>query len=228
MMATTQTIADLDLSPEVARALFGAVARPRGLVLFCGPTGAGKTATVSALINMVRRGKPVVALDPDAVVDAGDVRNEETANGVVKLAESKLVLAILRSGRSRSAIGRLVDMGIAESVLQGLKPVIVSQQLCRRLCKYCRLPTEATAELLRGLKGSKVSDELASHSVYEATGCSRCTGGYEGAVPIFEVLTTTAGPQFQLEFHNESTLLDDGLLKVASGQTTLGELNRVL
>jgi type II secretory ATPase GspE/PulE/Tfp pilus assembly ATPase PilB-like protein len=232
------TIPDLELSPHVAFSLANAIARRRGLTLFCGPTGAGKTATVAALLERLT-GRRVVALgdvttaalpsvDTDCVVEVGDVRSPDVAQIATELAGRALVLAVIRSGRSNSAIDRLFDMGLSKSILKRADPVVVTQQLCRRLCRNCRFASHAEEESLRYLGISATQLGLTSGYVYEAAGCDRCSDGYSGCVPIFEVLVAGGGISEGVDLRSEGSLLDDGLLKVLAGHTTLAELRRVL
>ena len=77
--------------------------------------------------------------------------------------------------------------------------------------------------------------------VYEPAGCGRCREtGYRGRIGLFEVMTVTDeiralivahAPAVKLEKvaveQGMTTLMEDGLEKVRSGQTTLAEISRV-
>jgi type II secretory ATPase GspE/PulE/Tfp pilus assembly ATPase PilB-like protein len=78
-------------------------------------------------------------------------------------------------------------------------------------------------------------------TVYESVGCDRCAGtGYRGRVGVFEVMTLTEEIRALVVERASadriatvaiqqgmSTLREDGMAKVADGQTSLAEVARV-
>lgn len=127
-----------------------------------------------------------------------------------------LVLSTLHSNDAVGAFQRLQDLGISSSLLEGNFLSIVAQRLVRRLCAVC---------------------------VHEADqGCEACgQTGYKGRIAIAEVLEITPtidaligqnkgrhaiGAQAVRE--GFTTLYDQALERVAQGQTSLTEVQRVL
>src|SRR6185295_6906076 len=49
------TLAQLGFQPAVEERLFGLIRRPQGMLLAVGPTGSGKTTTLYAFVNEIRR-----------------------------------------------------------------------------------------------------------------------------------------------------------------------------
>jgi type IV pilus assembly protein PilB len=113
----------------------------------------------------------------------------------------------------------------------------VSQRLVRRICNDCKREVEPTAHersLLerRGLKWQKL---------YRGEGCGNCSmTGYRGRIAIHEVLLVDDTlrrmilenrPAREYRLHAVKNgmilLIDDGLLKVLQGQTTIDEVLRV-
>ncbi|HEY4643251.1 MAG TPA: type II/IV secretion system protein, partial [Bacteroidota bacterium] len=65
--------------------------------------------------------------------------------------------------------------------------VIVAQRLVRTLCNICKRPmTEDAKKDL--LKFGFSAEELKNHTIYEAAGCDKCSGGYKGRAAIHEAL----------------------------------------
>jgi type II secretory ATPase GspE/PulE/Tfp pilus assembly ATPase PilB-like protein len=78
-------------------------------------------------------------------------------------------------------------------------------------------------------------------TVYEAVGCDRCAGtGYRGRLGLFEVMAVTDELRALVverasvdriaavaAEQGMSTLREDGLTKVAAGETSLAEVGRV-
>src|SRR5436190_8499910 len=173
------TMSDLEIAPGVAFSLVSAMARRYGLVLFCGPTGAGKSTTVAAVVERLRSGRRVLtvrdlsppvsaSMDEGCICDVGDIRDTDVAQTAAELAGRTTVVAVLRSGDSYAAVDRLIDMGVPRAVLKRASPVVVTQRLCRRLCGHCRRASPASEESLRYLGIPRDQFILTSGHVYEA------------------------------------------------------------
>jgi type IV pilus assembly protein PilB len=93
------------------------------------------------------------------------------------------------------------------------------------------------------VKGSLVgAPEQPEVEIFEHVGCHRCREtGYRGRLGLFEVMTVTdeigalivaCRPALELAkvavAQGMSTLMEDGLQKVRTGQTTLAEIGRVM
>jgi type II secretory ATPase GspE/PulE/Tfp pilus assembly ATPase PilB-like protein len=194
--------------------------------------------------------------DPD-ILFVGEIRDEETADIAVNAAMTgHLVLSTMHTNDAVTTLPRLVDMQIEPFLAASTVNVIVAQRLVRQICSHCKTSielkrtakgwlgdTEQTA-VLNALDPAMVDKHFgkkASVRVYHGTGCTACHDtGYQGRIGIFEVLEVT--PKLaqlitaradsdtlsaQAIADGMSTMLDDGLEKVLSGQTTLLEILRV-
>ncbi len=176
--------------------------------------------------------------DPDVIM-VGEIRDQETASIAIRAAlTGHIVLATMHTNNAPSTFSRLLEMGVEPFLFSGSVNVIVAERLLRLLCPTCKKAhapsSDETAWLEQQL--GRVPAQ-----VYEAVGCDQCGNiGYRGRTGIFEALT----PSHQMEelaLHHSSisifieqaykdgmiTMLQDGLLKVEQGTTSIAEVLRV-
>lgn len=184
--------------------------------------------------------RSILRQDPDIIM-IGEIRDSETARIAVRSAiTGHLVLSTIHTNDSLNTIERLLDMDVERYLLGAAISGIISQKLARRLCPKCKTlrPTsEYEKTTFKSILGIDVNE------IYEPKGCSECTGGYKGRIPIHEVLlinqdikdAISAGmPKAKLRdlvFHENSkinTMMQDGLRKVLSGDTSLDEVLRLI
>lgn len=131
----------------------------------------------------------VLRQDPNVVM-VGEVRDAETAETVVQAANSgRLVFATTHAAHSAAAIETLIALGAHPHFVARSFRGAVAQTLVRRLCPYCtvRLDETADAHLLADVRPYMEPDEQPVLSV--GRGCAHCRHtGYRGRVGIFEVL----------------------------------------
>src|ERR687892_79752 len=92
--------------PPVVRELAD---EPRGLVLVTGPTGSGKTTTLSAMIDHINAMRAAMRQDPDVIL-IGEMRDTETVQAALAAAETgHLVLSTLHTIDATETVNRIVD-----------------------------------------------------------------------------------------------------------------------
>ncbi|ADC48642.1 Type II secretory pathway, ATPase PulE/Tfp pilus assembly pathway, ATPase PilB [Alkalihalophilus pseudofirmus OF4] len=181
--------------------------------------------------------RSVLRQDPNIVM-VGEIRDTETAEIAIRASlTGHLVLSTLHTNSAIATIPRLIDMGIEPYLVVSSLSGIVAQRLVRKICPMCAEefePTEMERNLFekRGIKPSKVK---------RGSGCPSCNAtGYKGRLAIQEVLMVTDDIR-QMMMNNKSMstirdyamkqgmifLIDDGLLKVKQGLTTIEEVLRV-
>src|ERR1700712_2334652 len=80
--------------------------------------------------------------DPNIVL-VGEVRDFETAEVAIKAAlTGHLVLSTLHTNDAPSSINRLMNMGIEPFLVATSIHLIVAQRLVRRICSFCKEPSE--------------------------------------------------------------------------------------
>lgn len=180
--------------------------------------------------------RSILRQDPNIVM-VGEIRDAETAEIAVRASlTGHLVLSTLHTNDAISSVSRLRDMGVEPYLIASSLIGVVAQRLVRKICTDCKetyKPSEQEAIMLRSL--GLPADEL-----HRGRGCGSCSSsGYRGRIAIHEVLsiddhlrqliTNTASVE-ELRVAGKARglvqLMDDGLLKVSQGITTLQEVMR--
>lgn len=189
--------------------------------------------------------RSILRQDPN-VVFVGEMRDSETASiGVNAALTGHLVLSTLHTNDAATTLPRLIDMKIEPFLVASTVNVIIGQRLIRKICDMCKSSYTINEEdLLKQLTPAIVKKHFGDKKeirIYKGAGCNLCHGtGYTGRVGLFEVLevtkdiknliTTKADSDVILKKAIEegmTTMLDDGLMKVIKGVTTIEEVLRV-
>lgn len=173
------------------------------------------------------------------IVMIGEIRDKETADIAMEAAlTGHLVFSTLHTNDAPSAVTRLLDIGVKPFLVASALRAAMAQRLVRTICEKCKAehtPTDRELKMLGSLgKGAPIS------TMYQGKGCAACSKtGYKGRKGIFEIFVVDDSIQRLIFDHSPSTVLrararemgmrtlrEDGLLKVASGMTTLDEILR--
>lgn len=108
------------------------------------------------------------------VILIGEIRDAETAQMAVRAAMTgHLVFTTLHTRDVFGVVPRLLDFGLAPSLLAGNLNGIMAQRLLRQLCDDCKTPYAHD-----------------NHTLYKAVGCAHCDQtGYRGRLAIGEIFT---------------------------------------
>ena len=125
-------------------------------------------------------------------------------------------------------------MGVKPFLVASAVRAAMAQRLVRAICTNCKepyVPTERDMKMLGAIA------KTAPEHMYIGRGCSKCNGGYKGRKGIFEIFEIDDTIQRLIFDHAPSsvlreraremgmrTLREDGMLKVASGMTSLKEV----
>ena len=191
--------------------------------------------------------RSILRQDPN-IIFVGEIRDPETAGIAINAAlTGHLVVSTLHTNDAATALPRLTDMHVEPFLVASSVNLIVAQRLVRKICEYCRASSTITQiELQKSLPASVISKhypqgEHQEIRVYKGQGCKNCHfTGYAGRVGIFEVLEVTKNIRKLITERHDSdviaaaamaegmmTMLDDGLIKVAKGITSIEEILRV-
>ncbi len=130
-------------------------------------------------------------------------------------------------------------MGVAPFNIASAVSLIIAQRLGRKLCSNCKQSDDLPAEVLlsEGFTQAQINSGM---TVYKAVGCDKCVGGYKGRTGIYQVMAISepmrqiilkGGSASDLEVQAAKegvlNLRESGLNKVATGQFSIIELNRI-
>jgi len=173
------------------------------------------------------------------IVMIGEIRDAETADIAMEAAlTGHLVFSTLHTNDAPSAVTRLLDIGVKPFLVASALRAAMAQRLVRAICEKCRkqyTPTERDLKMLGSIA------KTVPEKMYTGEGCDRCgRSGYKGRKGIFEIFKVDDTIQRLIFDHAPATLLrqraremgmrtlrEDGMLKVASGMTSLSEVLRV-
>lgn len=182
--------------------------------------------------------RSILREDPNIIL-IGEIRDSETAQIAIRASiTGHLVLSTLHTNNSITTIERLVDMNVERYLLSSSLKGIISQTLAKRLCPKCKKLRKTTDTEKRIFKKAL---NLDVDEIYEPGKCDNCRNGYRGRIALQEVLYINDNIRNAInnqvkreELHkmiytsDVKTLLQDGLLKVANGITTIEEVFKLV
>jgi type II secretory ATPase GspE/PulE/Tfp pilus assembly ATPase PilB-like protein len=197
-----------------------------------------------AQINPVKEFTYPVALrslmrqDPQVIM-VGEIRDPETASIAVQAGlTGHLVITTIHSGSTAGVFARLINMSIEPFLLSSSVIGVLGLRLIRKNCTFCAQPYQPEPSLLK-----LVPPEDAENATFrKGGGCAECVDtGFSGRTAITEMLVvdevlrdailqklpTRSLQQVAIQ-QGMQTLWHMGLRRVASGQTPLEEILRVV
>jgi len=180
----------------------------------------------------------IVRQDPDIIM-VGEIRDRETADIAIHAAlTGHLVFSTVHTNDAAGAVTRLLDMGIEPYLAASSLIGVLAQRLVRTLCPSCKVAFTPTPEDLREI--DLTPEQAGPVTLYGASRCDLCLGGYLGRTGVFELLPVDEEVRRQIIDKAPSgdikqravekgmrTLVADGRRKVLEGRTTIEELVRV-
>jgi type IV pilus assembly protein PilB len=192
--------------------------------------------------------RSILRQDPNIIL-VGEIRDAETAGIAINLAMTgHLVLSTIHTNNASTTIPRLLDLGVEPFLITSTVNAIIAERLVRKIHESCRVSKEIPlGELFEKIDRKSVetifgsTDPDAPIRVYFGKGCPAChETGFQGRTGIFEVLTFNDVLRKAIVDEKNSneieelarsfgmkTMLEDGLVKVKNGMTTMEEVIRV-
>ncbi len=183
--------------------------------------------------------KAFLRQDPDIIL-VGEVRDLGTASIAVKAAQTgHMVMSTLHTNDGPQTLTRLQDMGIQAFAVATSINLITAQRLLRRLNPNNKVPFEIPDDALRdeGFPEDVIKKGI---SLFEPGEITDDNPGYKGRAGIYQVMPISDDmKRLIIEGANAVQLADQaasediwdirksGLMKAASGITSLTEVNRV-
>jgi general secretion pathway protein E len=190
-------------------------------------------------LTFARGLRSILRHDPDKIM-VGEIRDPETAQIAVQSAlTGHLVFTTVHANNVYDVIGRFMHMGVDPYSFVSALNGILAQRLVRQTCPHC---AESVTPSMQLLKESGISPiALEGYAFRAGRGCGQCRGtGYRGRKAIAEMLLLSdeirelIGSRASIRQVKEATtragmrsLRQAALELVASGETTLEEINRV-
>ncbi len=248
---------DLGYSPSREKAINELLRVPWGLLLVTGPTGAGKTTTLYAIINALNgQHLKVVTIEDPVEVRLARVQ-QVTIHEALGTTFGTVTRAFLRHDPDIVMIGEIRDPETAREAIRAaltgrtVLSTLHTQNSIGAVPRLLELGVEPglLAETLIGVVAQRLvrlrCQACSSRQVPGHAGdpdCPSCRGtGDAGRTTISEVLTMTPALRARIERRPSteeirelveregfSTLAEDALGLVAMGRITLGEAERVL
>jgi type IV pilus assembly protein PilB len=195
--------------------------------------------------------KAVLRLDPDIVM-VGEIRDSDTARTALQAAlTGHLVLSTFHAGSAAAALTRLMDVIGQNPLFVSAIRLVMAQRLVRRLDDSIKQPYEPDLATLESIQ--KIVETLPSNiqrpsldglKLYKPGSSDDNPYGFSGQIAIREQFTMAGNIRELLESRDKvistpeienaavqsgmRTMLQDGILKVIAGETTLEEVYRVV
>lgn len=195
--------------------------------------------------------RAVLRLDPDIVM-VGEIRDPDTAKTSLQASlTGHLVMSTFHAGSAAAALTRMLDAIGINPLFSSAIHLVMAQRLVRKLDEATKVPYHPDEPLKQQLKsvlntltsGTTVPD-LDQVTLYKPGTSADSPFGYKGQLALREQLTMTPGVRELLRLPPNQisteileakaieegmiTMLQDGILKVLAGHTTLEEVYRVV
>lgn len=189
--------------------------------------------------------RSILRQDPN-VIFVGEIRDSETAGIAVNAAlTGHLVLSTVHTNDAATTLPRLIDMKVEPFLVASTVNVIIAQRLVRKICDACKTSAILKRnDILKDISGEMISKHFGENGdiqVYEGKGCKVCHAtGFAGRIGVFEIIDMSEKIRDLITSKSDSeeiakqaiaegmtTMLEDGLDKVAKGMTTIKEVLRV-
>jgi type II secretory ATPase GspE/PulE/Tfp pilus assembly ATPase PilB-like protein len=194
--------------------------------------------------------RATLRLDPDIVM-VGEIRDMDTAKTALQAAlTGHLVLATFHASSASAALTRLADVIGQNPLFVSAIRLVMAQRLIRKLDDSCKLsyaPSEAEWAKINQVMSTlpdNLKPSLDGLQLYKPGSSESNPYGYQGQLAVREQFTMSNSLRRLLERPDANvsaqsieeaaqhsgmlTMLQDGMLKVVAGKTTMDELFRVV
>ncbi|CAN5335229.1 hypothetical protein BH09PAT4_BH09PAT4_07170 [soil metagenome] len=196
--------------------------------------------------------RAILRLDPDIIM-VGEIRDNDTAKTALQAAlTGHLVLSTFHASSAAAALTRLADVIEQNPLFVSAVRLVMAQRLIRQLdneTKQEYQPTGQEMEFLHNIVNTLPEGiekpNLEGIRLYKPGSSAENPFGYKGQVPIREQFTMDGAVRELFEKKHDTmltvhqieeaatksgmrTMLQDAILKVCAGETTLEEVFRVI
>jgi type II secretory ATPase GspE/PulE/Tfp pilus assembly ATPase PilB-like protein len=195
--------------------------------------------------------RAILRLDPDIVM-VGEIRDNDTAKTALQASlTGHLVMSTFHASSAAAALTRLADLIGQNPLFVSAIRLVMAQRLIRRLDDLTKVPyapTDAERAKLQSILDTFPEGHdrpsLDGVQLYKAGSSDENPFGYQGQIAIREQFRMTGEIRHLLENHNHvlsaqeieaaavksgmRTMLQDAMLHVITGETSLEEVYRVI
>ncbi|NQV87951.1 MAG: type II/IV secretion system protein [Parcubacteria group bacterium] len=187
--------------------------------------------------------------DPDVIM-VGEIRDGETAEIAINSAlTGHLVFSTLHTNNAAGTYPRLIDLGVNPKTITSAINIAMAQRLVRKLCVECKKEVliEGETKTLVEKITARITDRsylegIQTEKMWKSVGCDKCNKtGYRGRLGIYEAIKSDQNIENAVkenpsereitkaaEGQGIPSMVEDGILKMLQGITSLDELNRVV
>lgn len=248
---TTQlnSLSALKIPREIIQKLSALMQKPDGLIVVCGPTGAGKSTTLFALLDQIDQESLSVMTLEDPVEHRVQGIRQTTIDAARQWGYSQGLRALLRQDPDVLLVGEIRD---AESCEMALRAVSTGHQILTTVHASCAhsalhrlrmLNAESTALSLglTAVVAQRLVRKICRSCDAAGTSCTMCHNtGYVGRQVVMELLEVTASIKSLLATDADISdiqhasmsagflgMREQAMDMVAAGVTSSQEVNRV-
>jgi type II secretory ATPase GspE/PulE/Tfp pilus assembly ATPase PilB-like protein len=218
---------------------------------FAGITQISVTSKTGHETGFADKLRAVLRLDPDIVM-VGEIRDMDTAKTALQGAlTGHLVLSTFHASSSAAALTRLMDVIGQNPLFVSAIRLVMAQRLVRRLDDDIKQPYQPDAatldklqQVVNSLPATVRRPDLTNLQLYRAGSSADNPYGFKGQIALREQFLMTGQIRQLLEHPTHmlsmqeieaaaiasgmTTMLQDGILKVLAGETTIEEVYRVV
>lgn len=218
---------------------------------FIGVTQISVTTKTSQELNFAEKLRAVLRLDPDIVM-VGEIRDLDTAKTALQAAlTGHLVLSTFHASSAAAALTRMVDVIGQNPLFVSAIRLVMAQRLVRKLDDSLKTAYPADPatlakikEVVDSLPEGTPKPDLTQVKLYKPGSSPENPYGFKGQLAVREQFVMTGPIRDLLEKSPAGlsaqaieeaaiqsgmrTMLQDGILKVLAGETTLDEIYRVI
>jgi type IV pilus assembly protein PilB len=247
---------ELGFEPDVLASFKEVLERPQGMILVTGPTGSGKTSTLYAALNFLKKESTNIVTVEDPVEYRLAGVNQVAVSDKSGMTFAAGLRSILRQDPDVIMVGEIRDLETAQIAFQAAQTghLVLSTlhtndapSAVTRLTEM-GMPAYVVASSLLGIQAQRLVRRLcdcktmAPDGTATPKGCEACRfSGFKGRMAVYELMRMTPRLRSVVLARGSDdvvrraaraagmqSMFQDGLKKVARGLTTADELRRVV
>lgn len=190
--------------------------------------------------------RTLVRQDPDIIM-VWEIRDKETAMLAIEAALTwHLVLSTIHTNSASATIQRLINMWVEPFLITSALKLVISQRLIKKICPDCKKSYKITEPQILSKIDSYLTwiipEKAASIDFYKWSWCPNCSGTwYKWRISTHEVLKIDEKLDSSIlnkvsanEIEKNAkelwliTIMQDAILKAATGKTTIDEALKLI